>query len=283
MVKIVTTPEWDTLLSAHHLNTVAGVYALNDDAQVIKRSDSSEVRRAALPHGTQVHTLIIKKYWVTKTSQLWSGFWRGTFLGRSKVRREFENLERLRVWGLDAPAPVAYGEERRARWLRRAFLISECVAEPLPLDLFIRDHLPSLPDAERGRMRRELIQRLADYTKRLHTHHFVHHDYFWRNIILSGKRLTRFFLIDAHKGRVWPSWAAQASRAKDLATLDTPATHFFRRTERLRFFLRYVGHDSLTKEDKKLLRRALRIASPLRERQYRRVERAQRLTARERG
>ena len=40
-----------------------------------------------------------------------SGALRGTFFGRSKARREFRNLWRLRRWGLDAPAPVAFGEE----------------------------------------------------------------------------------------------------------------------------------------------------------------------------
>jgi hypothetical protein len=105
----------------------------------------------------------------------------------------------------------------------------------------------------------------------------VHHDYFWRNIILTGKSLSRFFLIDAHKGGLWRPCAERWSRAKDLATLDAPAPHFFRRTERLRFFLRYVGHASLTAADKKLIRRALKIAAPLRERQYRRVQRAQRI------
>lgn len=283
MPKVVTTPDWDALLNAHNLDTVAGVCALNTGPQIIKRGESSEVLRLELHGDMQSHTVIIKKYWITKPSQLWSGFWRGTFLGRSKVRREFENLARLRELGMDAPAPVAYGEERRCRWLMRSFLISECVAEPTPLDLFIRDYLPALPVEERRRTRRELIDRLADYTRRLHSHSFVHHDYFWRNIILTGKNLAHFFLIDAHKGGPWRSWAEQASRAKDLATLDAPAPHFFRRTERLRFFLRYVGQDSLTTEDKKLVRRALRIASPLRERQYRRVERAHCLTARERS
>jgi tRNA A-37 threonylcarbamoyl transferase component Bud32 len=119
-----------------------------------------------------------------------------------------------------------------------------------------------------------LVLRLADYTRRLHSHRFVHHDYFWRNIILTGKDLTRFFLIDAHKGTPWRSWAEWPSRAKDLATLDAPAPRFYRQTERLRFFLRYSGHPSLTAEDKKLIRLVLKMAAPLRERQYRRVERA---------
>jgi len=278
MPSIVIAPEWENLLRAHRLLTVADVYSLKDDRQIIKRSDSSEVRRVILQNDGRSYTLIIKKYWTTKRSQLWSGFWRGTFLGRSKVRQEFENLVRLRESGLDAPVPVAYGEDRRCRWLLRSFLITESVVEPVPLDVFIRDYLPSLSAEENRRVRRELVHRLADYTSRLHRHRFVHHDYFWRNILLTSRSLNQFFLIDAHRGGLWQPWAGQASRAKDLATLDAPAPHFFRRTERLRFFLRYIGHSALTINDKDLIRCALKIAAPMRERQYRRIERARRIT-----
>jgi hypothetical protein len=58
-----------------------------------------------------------------------------------------------------------------------------------------------------------------------------------------------------------------------LATLDAPAPWFFRRTERLRFFLRYRRHPHLTAADKKLLRRVLKLAEPLREKQLGRVRR----------
>jgi hypothetical protein len=64
------------------------------------------------------------------------------------------------------------------------------------------------------------------------------------------------------------------SRAKDLATLDAPAPGFFRRTERLRFFLRYRGHATLANEDKKLIDLVLRVAEPMRATQLRRVANA---------
>jgi tRNA A-37 threonylcarbamoyl transferase component Bud32 len=180
----------------------------------------------------------------------------------------------LRAWGLDAPAPVAYGEERSAGWLHRSFLISEGVHNPRPLDLFIRDHLPTLPSSEQRLLRRTLITRLADYTRRMHEHCFVHHDYFWRNILLNGTSLARFFLIDSHKGHCWKSWLESRSRAKDLATLDAPAPSFFRRAERLRFFLRYRGHPRVTRDDKHLLHLILQLAEPMRSAQLQRVRRA---------
>jgi tRNA A-37 threonylcarbamoyl transferase component Bud32 len=261
---------WEPWLREHGLGSLEAVYRC-ELGGVIKRSGSVEVRSLQLGLSPNARIVFIKKYWAGHPSQLWSGMFRGVLLGRSKARREYENLNRLRAWGLDAPAPVAFGEERRAGWLLRSFLISESVSDPQPLDVFIRERLPATVAGQPHALRQELIEQLAGFTRRLHEHAFVHHDYFWRNILLSGGDLKRFFLIDAHKGRRWFPWEERRARAKDLAALDAPAPHFFRRTERLRFFLLYRGRRSLAPEDKALLRLTLRLAAPLRERQLRRV------------
>jgi tRNA A-37 threonylcarbamoyl transferase component Bud32 len=268
-VKTVISPGWEAALRAHSLDTVDGVYRAAG-GKVVARSSSTEVRELQLDAASGVRTVFIKKYWARKPSQIWSGTFRGTFFGRSKVRREYENLDRLRAWGFDAPQAVSYGEERRARWLVRSYLISEGVPAPIPLHVFIRDRL-SLPNEDSRRMRRELIEGLAAYTRRLHDHRFVHHDYFWRNILLTGSDLTRFFLIDSHKGRCWFPWGELRSRAKDLAALQAPAPRFFRRTEMMRFFLLYRNHSRLDRRDKELLRRVLRLAAPMREKQLQRA------------
>src|SRR6185503_3363450 len=102
-------------------------------------------------------------------------------------------------------------------------------------------------------------------------HRFVHHDYFWRNIILSDERVDRFWLIDAHKGCRWRAWERSA-RAADLAALDATAIPYFRRTERLRLFLTYCGQKKLDPNARRLLRVTLRLAEPMREKQRMRVE-----------
>jgi hypothetical protein len=270
--KTFIAPGWGEALRTHRLETVEGVYAFAG-GEVFAQSGSTEVRRVELGPETSRRVVFIKKYWIQHRSQLWNGMFRGTFLGVPKVRREFRNLERLRRWCLDAPLAVAFGEERRAGWLMRSFLISEAVPDPMPLHLFIRNRLTSLPFAEARTRRIELIERLADSTRRLHEHRFVHHDYFWRNILLSGESLEHFFLIDAHKGRTWYPGEALRGRAKDLAALDAPAPWYFRRTERLRFLLRYLGQTRLNSSAKQLARLSLRLARPMREKQLQRVKR----------
>jgi tRNA A-37 threonylcarbamoyl transferase component Bud32 len=229
------------------------------------------VRRIELTAGGRPRVVFLKKYWVVRPSQLWSGMLRGTFFGRSKARREFENLATLRRWGLDAPEPVAFGEERRARWLLRSFLISAGVPNPTSLDIFIRDRLPAKTAPDPAGIRSALLKSLALATRRLHEHRFVHHDYFWRNIILSEGRLDHFWLIDAHKGRRWRLLERRA-RAMDLAALDAPAVSYFRRTERLRFFLAYCGRPRLDRAARRLARTTLRLAEPMRAKQRQRVD-----------
>ena len=269
-VKTVISPGWEAVLRKHGLDEVERVYSAGG-GKIVARSNSTEVRELRLDSGSCARTVFIKKYWAQKRSQVWNGTFRGTLFGRSKVRREYENLVRLRDWGLDAPQPVSYGEERCARWLVRSYLISEGVPDPTPLHVFIRDRLASLPSEDARRTRRELIARLAAYTRRLHEHRFVHHDYFWRNILLAGSDLTHFFLIDAHKGRCWFSWEELRCRAKDLAALQAPAPRFFRRAEMMRFYLLYRNHSRLDARDKELLRLAIRLAGPMREKQLRRA------------
>lgn len=272
----VITPGWESVLrEAGRLDQVARVYEL-EAGKVVTRTSSTEVRQVDLGAGPDARTVFIKKYWVNRASQLWKGMFRGTFFGLSKARREFENLKRLRGWQLDAPTPVAYGEERAAGWLTRSFLISEAVPQVVPLHVFIRERTAASGALalSSGCWRRELIRNLAEYTRLMHERRFVHHDYFWRNILLSGADLGHFFLIDSHKGRSWYPGEEKRARAKDLATLDAPAPAFFRRTERLRFFLCYLGRARLDAPAKSLLRLTLRLAEPMREKQLRRVRSA---------
>ena len=268
--KTVVVPEFQVLLREQGLDNVEGVYR-HATGDVVTQSGTTEVRRVTLDSILDTPIIFIKKYWVTRPAQLWSGMLRGTFFGRSKVRSEFANLLQLREWRLDAPEPIAYGEERKGGWLVRSFLISRSVPNPKPLHVFIRDALADRATGESRCVRRELVDKLAAYTLRLHEHQFVHHDFFWRNILLSGDSLDHFFLIDAHKGRKWLPWKERRSRAEDLAALDAPAPRFFRRAERLRFFLLYRKHRRLDQDDKALLRLVLQLAEPMREKQLRRV------------
>lgn len=257
---MVIAPAWRSVLQRLHLDLFDAIARL-DQGHLVKDRRSIQVRRVVLPEG---QTLFVKLYWANNFLDVWGGLFRGILFGPSKVQREYENIERLRRWNLDAPTPIGYGEQHCAGFLTRSFLMTEGIKNPVPLDRVIQQGI----DDPR---RRALITGLADTVRQMHQHGFVHHDLYWRNIILNDQSLDRFYLIDCHKGRTWSRREEIASRAHDLACLDAPAPEFFRRTDRLRFFLRYREHSRLTDDDKKLLRRALEMAAPMRDRQLKRV------------
>lgn len=268
--RIIITTGWENFLRRHHLDNLAAVFASNE-GEIVTYSRTTEVRRLTFTDGDGTRVLFLKKYSFENFRQAWKGAFRGVFLGRSKARREYENLRLLQTLGIGAATAIAFGEQRRHGWLQRCFLLTEAIAEPLPLDLFIRDFLQSGTATEQGERRRNLIENLAAFTQRMHRQAFAHHDLFWRNIIQNQNRPDCFYLIDAPKGRCWSRFFANRSRAKDLATLDAAAEAFFRRSERLRFFLKYTGRTKLSSADKNLVRRILQIAAPLRALQLRRV------------
>ncbi len=263
------SPAHQATLRAHGLETVEKVF--QTVGEVVTHTRTTEVRRVTLRTPAGETHYYLKLYWVNRPAQLWKGMFRGTLFGRAKVRREFRNLETVRAAGLDAPEPIAFGIERRFGWITRSFLISAGVPDPMPLHEFIREKFPAATTSSGQPERATLIENLARYTRRLHEGHFVHHDYFWRNILLTRGDIAHFYLVDSHKGRRWWPWQESRSRAADLAALDAPAARFFRRTERLRFFLVYRGHRHLDAGDKELLRRTLSLAAPMREAQTRRA------------
>ncbi|MCB1967894.1 MAG: hypothetical protein KDI64_18160 [Candidatus Accumulibacter sp.] len=261
-------PGWEARLRAVGLNTFEAAF-LCKRGTLVRRSGSSEVRRIELEGDGEAEprVLFLKKYWVARRAQLRSRVFRGTLFGASKVRREFSNLLLLNAWQRSEAAPVAFGEERRAGWLWRSFLITTGIAGAMAVDAFIRDVLPHLPAAARRSSRRELLQQVAGLTREMHARQFTHGDLYWRNMIIAEDDLARISLIDMPRGRRHAQVLSVAARARDLAALDAPATGFFRRTERLRFLLEYRQTRCLDASGKELIRQVLKLAAPMRRRQ----------------
>ena len=114
-----------------------------------------------------------------------------------------------------------------------------------------------------------MFDHIAIVTRDLHARQFLHRDLFWRNIVVARNNLRELSLIDSPRGRALKRPLTARECAVDLASLDGPASHFFRRTERLRFLLLYLGQDRLDSAAKTLARLVLKTAEPLRMNQWR--------------
>lgn len=254
-------------LTQARLADLEGVFS-HQTGTVIQRSPSNEVRRFEIPCGTGQESIYVKKYWLTRLSQLRGRVFRGTLFGQCRAEREYHNLNQLCAWGFSLATPLAFGVERRWGFLWRWFLITRSVPEPKSLGEFIGRNIPRQPASSPSQLRLEIIQELAALIRRLHAKKFFHHDLFWRNVIVARNHPQELSIIDVPRGRTLRRPLTSWERALDLASLDGPAPRFFRRTERLRFLLLYLGQPRLDAAAKTLARLVLKTAEPMRPRQW---------------
>jgi hypothetical protein len=153
---------------------------------------------------------------------------------------EWHWLRELPGLGLPGPQPVAYGCRRRAGLERQSLLLTDSVPGT-SLERWVPDQLDGRL-ADRG-FKTRLAADLAGLVARLHASRLVHRDLY----------LSHVFIDEDARWRRW--------MIKDLAALDysTPAAAASS-ADRLRFWLRYRGAQSLTPGDKPIIRAIARKA-----------------------
>lgn len=184
----------------------------------------------------------VKRYW---------GAGKGLrrFIGRPRVKAEWQNLELFRRWGIPTAPVVAYGLERHGGQFRRGALITRELEQTQDLALLANTLDARLRD--RGWVQ-EISLQAADATRTMHEHGFAHNDLKWRNLLVDPQR--RLYLIDCPTGSFWWGPFLQHRIIKDLACLDKVGKYHLSRTQRLRFYLQYVQRERLTAGDKPRIR-----------------------------
>lgn len=220
---------------AKEFGSLDAVFALQGER--ITKDPLSEVIRLELG-GVRYY---VKRYW---------GAGKGLrrYLGRPRVKAEWQNLKCFGKWGIPTAQIVAYGLERKLGAFVRGALITRDLqgAEDLAALAQRRDARLSDPhwvDA--------ISRQLARATRALHDHHFTHNDLKWRNLLVNES--AELFLIDCPSGSFWWGPALRYRIIKDLACLDKVAKQQLSRTQRLRFYLQYRGRARLNDSDKKRL------------------------------
>ncbi|NQD92581.1 heptose kinase, partial [Pseudomonas sp. CrR25] len=120
------------------------------------------------------------------------------FLGRPRVKAEWQNLKHFAKWGIPTAPVVAFGLERKAgAFVRGALITRELVGTEDLAQLAQRD-AACLRD---GGWVARVSQQLAQATRTLHGHGFTHNDLKWRNLLVNGQ--GELFLIDCPGGSFW--------------------------------------------------------------------------------
>ena len=178
------------------------------------------------------------------------------WLAPVRVQKEWRNLLAFQAWGIPTARLAAYGSERCCGGFRRGAVVTEEIRDTTDLAKL------ALQNDARLRDRRwvgEVSTQVARITRRMHDAGFAHNDLKWRNLLVTSGDRPQVYLIDCPSGSYWWEPFLSYRIVKDLACLDKVAKYHLTRTQRLRFYLRYVQRERLTVDDKKRVRRIVKF------------------------
>ena len=189
-------------------------------------------------------------YYVKKYIKAGKGLRR--FVGRSRIRAEWENMLFFHEIGIPAAKVVAYGEEKNFGIMTRGVLITEEVSNSKDLGTMVNEESRFFEDKD---WMNKVIEQVADIARRLHEKRFIHTDLKWRNILVTQIKKPKVYLIDCPAGNIEKSLFFTRGRVKDLACLDKIAKSQLSIKQRLRFINEYNKKNKLNKKDKVFLRK----------------------------
>jgi tRNA A-37 threonylcarbamoyl transferase component Bud32 len=177
------------------------------------------------------------------------------FIGRSRTRAEWENLQAFVAMGIPTADLVAYGESGTSGSYCGTLITRE-VRGTSDLATLAGNRHSLLGDRQ---WRLQIIGRLSESVRKMHGDGFVHNDLKWRNILVDVTDDPAVNIIDCPLGRKMRGPFLVRGRIKDLACLDKIARKQLSKMERLRFYLAYKGENRLSVRDKKEIYRVLRF------------------------
>ncbi|BCG27365.1 LPS kinase [Pseudomonas tohonis] len=187
----------------------------------------------------------VKRYWgAGKGLRRW--------IGRPRVKAEWQNLKNFSKWGIPTAPVVGWGLERRFGRFHRGALITRELERTSDMAALAQRDDARLDDAT---WVDGVSRQLARATRAMHDHHFAHNDLKWRNLLVNDE--GELFLIDCPTGAFWFGPFLRRRIVKDLACLDKVAKYKLSRTQRLRFYLQYRGRQRLNVGDKRRIRQII--------------------------
>lgn len=243
--KIVSIGEWRLALLSGRWNPDVEQRVL-DLVEAQPWSKHPQTLAVRLPQGPAEDEFFLK---VFHASKKWSAV--KDVFRISMASRAWRQGLALSAAGFNVPLTIAAGEQRRFRFLQRAFLLTQKI-DGHPAHLFLRRLIErgerNLFDAKRGGLRE-----VAALTRALHKQGFVHGDLVASNIFVADTgKVPGFYFMDNDRTRRYPSWVPQSLWKRNLIQLNRMPLPGISLQDRMRFFHAYLGSQKLTKRERTL-------------------------------
>ena len=218
-----------------------------DAGQNLGKANLAEHRtRIKFETDSPAATLFLKRYDNTpKFTQLKN--WLAHRKRAAMMSYDLTPAENLLKLGINTPKTICYGSEFHGLFEKRSFIITEKIPDSQSLET----QLPECFSSENPREKKIFINSLAEFIRKFHDTGFRHRDLYLCHIFYSQS--GRFTLIDLHRC-FRPKFRSSRFRLKDLAQLYYSAPgKIISKTDRLRFYLRYAGKNTLSAPDKSFI------------------------------
>ncbi len=233
-------PEYQSL--NNYFGSLEAVFS--QEGERITKDRVSEVVRVEI-EGERYY---VKRYW-----DAGKGIRR--YLGKPRIKREWQNMQRFKKWGIPTAEVVASGLERDSKGLfARGAMVTKEIPNTVDLSMIVANADERLSDYN---WVNNISLQLAKATRKMHDHNFAHNDLKWRNLLVDDK--NQLFFIDCPSGSFWYGYMFSFRRIKDLACLDKVAKYHLTQTQRLRFYLQYRERKRLNDKDKKRIRSIVQL------------------------
>jgi Lipopolysaccharide kinase (Kdo/WaaP) family len=173
----------------------------------------------------------------------------------SKAFRFWRQGVALREGGFHVPVTVAVGEQRRFRFVQRAFVLTESIAGRALPDFLARREARCANSRDLAR-KWEGIRALGSLVRRFHQLGFVHGDMVASNILV-GETVDegiKFYLMDNDRTRRLPLWFPQSLWKRNLVQLNRMPLPTISLQDRMRFLHAYLDARKLSVAERKLAR-----------------------------
>lgn len=101
------------------------------------------------------------------------------------ARREWRGAHETLRRGIPTARPVALGEPLRGRLANDSYFVTEAIPLACPLDRFLMVRVAQLPPRARARMRRLVLQSLAQFVAAVHEAGIRHNDFHAGNVLVQ--------------------------------------------------------------------------------------------------
>ncbi len=184
--------------------------------------------------------------------ELWKKLSRGKWPPRS-AWQEWKSILAVAQEGIPTVTPVVFGERTFFGMETASFTVTEELYGASPMDVIVRKRFLT---SGQFVYKRQLIANIANLARRFHAAGMNHQDFYLNHFFLG--RDGELYLLDLQRLQQ-RSRVPLHYRIKDLAQLNYSAWYHggFTRSDRLRFFLVYLGRNKLTRDDKQLARKII--------------------------